>query len=137
MRYVVPQFLETEQRIFGPFTFGNFIILIGVGGVSFTLLFLLNVVVWGVISFLLFIGAVALMLYRPYGRPLSEVVVDFAKHLLGTRRYLWQGREQQEKASEFMMAPLGEIRPEQKDVFAGVSKFSPEKLEELSRKLDG
>jgi len=136
MRYVVPQFLETEQKIWGPFTFGNFVILIGVGGVSFTLFFWLNIVVWGIISLVLFLGAIALMLYRPYGRSLSEVVVDFSKHLLGTRRYLWQGRAQKEGASEFLMAPLGEIRPNNKETMQTASRFSGEKLEQLSKKLD-
>lgn len=134
MRYLVPHFLETEQKIWGPFTFANFIILIGVGGLAFVLFFLLDFVLWLLIAIALGVITIALMFYRPYGRPLWETAINFFYHLIGSRQYTWSGSKQTQSPSEFLVkTSVPKEIPKQTEQ---EEKLSAEKLEKISNMLD-
>lgn len=103
MQYQVPHFLETEQRILGPFTFHKFIIAVGVGGVLFMLYYQMSFIWW--LGLAILVGGITLMLMFGSwnGRPLIKVVVDFSKRLLHSQRYTWSGAAQRETVSEFIL----------------------------------
>ena len=55
MQFKVPQFLDIEDKIFGPFTFKEFVYLAGGAGLCFVLYRLLGLV-WGAIPILVVAG---------------------------------------------------------------------------------
>lgn len=92
MQYQVPQFIEIEDKIFGPLTLKQFIYLASAGGVClmfFTLLplFLTIILAIPVIAF-----ALALAFYQINGRPLIVAVEHGFNYFFGTKLYLWKQR---------------------------------------------
>ena len=82
MQFKVPQFLEIEDKIFGPFTFKEFIYLAGGAGICYMLFKLLGFLV-GLIPILLVAGfALLLTFYHPNNKPslLSNVVNNSCSH---------------------------------------------------------
>jgi hypothetical protein len=69
MQFKVPQFLDIEDKIFGPFTFSQFAYLAGGAGISYFLYKILGF--WlGIIPILFIISlALALTFYRPNDKP--------------------------------------------------------------------
>lgn len=93
MRYQVPQFIEVEDKIFGPLTLKQFIYLAGGGGVClmfFTLLPLYIAIACMVPVVALVVG---LAFYQVNGRPLIHALEHATAYLLGSKLYLWKQRE--------------------------------------------
>jgi len=92
-QYQVPQFIEVEDKIFGPLTLRQFIYLAGAGGLSlifFTLLpFLLALPLIGIA---LGVGA-AFAFYKVNGRPLIVAAEHGFSYFLGNKLYLWKQRQ--------------------------------------------
>ena len=92
MQYQVPQFIEVEDKIFGPLTFKQFIYLAGGAGLCllfFTLLPIYLTVLFGipVAAF-----ALALAFYKVNGRPFIVVVEHAFGYFFGHKLYLWKQR---------------------------------------------
>lgn len=128
MEYQVPQFIEVEDKIFGPFTFKQAIYLgggIGLGAiVFFTLPLFLAVLIMVPVGALTF----ALAFYRINNKPFVEIMEAAFTFYLGNRLYLWK----KEKAPKEETAPLP-VAPQ-----ADVQKLglSQSKLRELALSLD-
>lgn len=107
MRFEVPQFIEVEDKIFGPFTWRQFIYLaggIGAGVILYVLLpFLLFLVIAGPIMAL----AAGLAFFPVNNRPLSIFVESAFKYISSSRLYLWRKNEKKPAASSYSgSAPL-------------------------------
>jgi hypothetical protein len=89
MRFEVPQFIEVEDKIFGPFTWRQFIYLIGGGGIA-AVLFITNSFLFLFIG--LPIGALAILLafYPVNNRPFSVYLESMLRYMSGTKLYLWR-----------------------------------------------
>jgi hypothetical protein len=92
-QYQVPQFIEVEDKIFGPLTLKQFIYLAGAGGLAllcFTLLPLLLALPLAGIA-----GAIGagFAFYKVNGRPLIVATEHAFSYLLGNKLYLWKQRE--------------------------------------------
>lgn len=92
MRYQVPQFIEVEDKIFGPLTLKQFIYLAGGGGlclVFFSLLPLYLAILFGipVAGF-----SLALAFYQVNGRPLAHALEHAFGYYTGSKLYLWKQR---------------------------------------------
>lgn len=90
MRYQVPQFIEIEDKIFGPLTLKQFVYLAGGGGlclIFFTFLPLYIVVVLAipVVAF-----SAGLAFYEVNGRPLIVALEHAAKYFTSRKLYLWK-----------------------------------------------
>ncbi len=92
-QYQVPQFIEVEDKIFGPLTLKQFIYLAGAGGLAllcFTLLpLLLALPLAGLAGG---IGA-GFAFYKVNGRPLIVAAEHAFSYFLGNKLYLWKQRE--------------------------------------------
>ncbi|HEY4493516.1 MAG TPA: PrgI family protein [Candidatus Paceibacterota bacterium] len=90
MVYKVPQFIEVEDKIFGPLTFKQFLYLAGGAGACFILWTFLPKFI--AILLILPVGAFALALsfYRVNNRPFVVLVESFLRWQLSGRLYLWQ-----------------------------------------------
>ncbi len=99
MQFKVPQFLEIEDKIFGPFTFKEFVYLAGGAGLCFVLYKLLGVF-WGIIPILAVAGfALALTFYRPNNKPFINMVEAGVNFLLQDKLYIWKRRKSPQRRS--------------------------------------
>ncbi|OGC86699.1 hypothetical protein A3D70_02140 [Candidatus Adlerbacteria bacterium RIFCSPHIGHO2_02_FULL_54_18] len=128
-QYQVPQFIEIEDKIFGPLTLKQFIYLAGGGGlllIFFTLLpkwmaFLLALPVMGF--------AFALAFYEVNGRPFIIAVEHAVMYFIGHKLYLWKQRQPEQKATDASAQT-------QKPPLSAVPKLSQSKLKDLSWSLN-
>ena len=100
MQFKVPQFLEIEDKIFGPFTFKEFIYLAGGAGLCFTLYKLLGLML-SIIPILAVAGiALALTFYRPNNKPLINMVESGFKYFTQSKLYIWKKQKNQTKNNQ-------------------------------------
>jgi hypothetical protein len=90
MQFQVPQFIETEDKIVGPLTLKQFII-VGVGvGLSGMLYFVLQTWLWIILSVFLVGGAGAMAFVKIQGRPLLRVIMSAFNFYWSPQTYVWQ-----------------------------------------------
>ncbi len=131
MRFEVPQFIDVEDKIVGPFTWRQFVYIAGGTGILVTLWLLLD-------SFFLFILiglpigilTASLAFQRPNGRPFSIFLESFFTYFTRAKAYQWRRNEAQEIVDHSTPAP--ELPPVA-DPSAFVGKNA---LHMLSRKLN-
>lgn len=130
MRFQVPQFIEIEDKIFGPLTLKQFIYLAGGGGISFVIYSIIPyfiVAVFFIIPVMLF--SVALAFYKINGKPFIFIVESAFKYTLSNKLYLWQKREKKITKKE------GTVSDENSAILK-VPKLSESKLKDLTWSLD-
>ena len=116
MQFQVPQFINREPRIVGPFTFRQSLYLgvaIGVGFIFYLMQNFLLLVIWGVLGGSL---AVALAFSKAGGRSFSAVVVDFFKFSFSSKKYLWKEKQSiafAPRPQQPISAPIGMIKTKQ------------------------
>lgn len=127
-RYQVPQFIEVEDKIFGPLTLKQFIYLAGGGGICLIFFTLLPLY----LTFMLALPVVALSLglafYQVNGRPLIVALEHAVMYLLGNKLYLWKQRQPgtDNKQQTTTPKPIANIVP----------KLSESKLKDLAWSLN-
>jgi len=99
MRFQVPQFIETESKIVGPFTLKQFLYLAAGGVIIFILQYLVSFTYLIIIGTPIAILAVALAFYKIDGIPLPQYLLMALSFLTGTKKY--QFTKDQEKVSSF------------------------------------
>jgi hypothetical protein len=126
-QYQVPQFIEVEDKIFGPLTLKQFIYLAGGGG--FCLLMFSTLPVYLTILFGIPVLALAgaLAFFSVNGRPLIHAMEHAFGYFLGSKLYLWQKRDVKRAA---------ETAPVAKPTTLPVPKLSESKLRDLSWSLN-
>jgi len=129
MQFKVPQFLEIEDKIFGPFTFRQFVYLAGGGGMCFILYKLLGL--WLAALPILAIMAFVLMLafFRPNDKPFINMVESGFKYAIGSKMYVWTRRTKKKGDTESLEEKKAP------DVYQGAS-LSASKLRDLAWSLD-
>jgi hypothetical protein len=90
MRFKVPQFIDVEDKIFGPFTFKQFIYLLGGAGICFVLYKTLPFLI--AILFIIPVGgiAAALTFYQVNGKPFIFILEASVKYFFQNKLYLWK-----------------------------------------------
>lgn len=127
MRFQVPQFIEVEDKIFGPLTFKQFIYIAGGVGISVILFTLLPKFIAILIALPVLALSGALAFYKVNNAPFVKVVESFFKYQLGGKLYLWQKEDKQPVAQNREEKPLEQVY---------VPKLSDSKLKELTWSLD-
>jgi hypothetical protein len=91
MQYIVPQFIEREPKIFGPFTFKQFIYIGTAGGITiFLYFFIKSILLFLFIAFLLMGSATALAFFKTGGFPLPSIIQNFFIFFSRPKVYLWK-----------------------------------------------
>lgn len=134
MQFKVPQFLDIEDKIFGPFTFSQFVYLAGGAGLCFFLFKLLGFVV-GLIPIAIVAGlSLALTFYKPNDKPFIYMLESGFKFLVQDKLYIWK-KEEIKKEIKQEEKKQSQIEKEQNS-----GKFSPKltrsKLKDLAWSLD-
>ena len=131
MQFKVPQFLEIEDKIFGPFTFKEGIYLAGGGGLCFIIYRLLGF--WlGAIPILCVAGfSAALIFYKPNSKPFINMVESWFKYMVQDKLYIWE-RRKVKKGSNEKRGAAEELGIENKSA----NKLSGSRLRDLAWSLD-
>lgn len=90
MRFEVPQFIEVEDKIFGPFTWKQFVYLAGAGGAVVLFFLTLPFVVFIFFSLPVVGLAAGLAFYPVNNRPLSLLLEAITAYFSKSRLYLWR-----------------------------------------------
>ncbi len=132
MQFKVPQFLDIEDKIFGPFTFSQFVYLAGGGGLCFILFKLLGFFL-GLIPILIVAGfALALTFYRPNDKPFINMLESGFKFVVQDKLYIWK---KENKKVESTKLTKKEEEQERKDLHPE-PKLGRSKLRDLAWSLD-
>ncbi len=84
--------MDIEDKIFGPFTFKEFVYLAGGGGLCFIFYKLLGLF-WGAIPIIATAGfALMLTFYRPNNKPFINMLQAGFYYLLQSKLYIWKRR---------------------------------------------
>lgn len=130
MRFQVPQFIEVEDRIFGPLTITQFIYLAGGFG------FLLAMWLMLPLFFAILLGGpvagagVALAFIKVNERPLVTVIEHAFQYYLKDKLYVWDKRQK----SSAELVHEAEVRTEDPAQF--VANATSNKIKDLSWSLD-
>ena len=132
MQFKVPQFLEIEDKIFGPFTFRQFVYLVGGAGLCYIFYKLLGI--WlGAIPILAMAGlSLALAFYRPNGKPFIEMAEAGIKFAMQSKLYIWKAHKNSITNNQLQITNKNKDKIIEK---SGV-KLSGSKLKDLAWSLD-
>ena len=127
MRYQVPQFIEVEDKIIGPFTVKQFIYIAGGMGMSFIIYTYLptfaSVLLIGIVVPL----SLALAFYKINNKPFIDFLESAFLFYTKEKLYIWKKEEKKIESKE-----IGETEVKQ----LNVPRLSDSKLKELSWTLD-
>jgi hypothetical protein len=127
MRFQVPQFIEVEDKIFGPLTLKQFIYLAAGGAGAFLFYNYLPFVaaIFFIIPTVVF--ALALAFYKVNNKPFISVVESAFKYVIGAKLYLWKKEQKKIAAGR---------REEASSASIFIPKLSDSKLKDLTWTLD-
>lgn len=95
MRYQVPQFIEVEDKIFGPLTLKQFIYLAGGGGLCLVFFTFLPFYLMIILSLPVMGFSLALAFYEINGRPFIHAVEHAFSYYTSGKLYLWKQKAPQ------------------------------------------
>ncbi len=126
MQYQVPQFIEIEDKIFGPLTFKQFAYVAGGGAMCFLAYRFLPIYIS--IFIILPVGgfSLALAFYKINNRPFIFMFESAVRFFLSKKLYLWQ-KSEKKAVNKVNVVPVN------KDL---IPKLSESKLRELTWSLD-
>ena len=126
MRFQVPQFIEVEDKIFGPLTFKQFVYLAGAAGVTIVSFVFLPKFFALLVSAPFVVLGVSLAFYKINNRPFIYTVESFFKYIIKERLYIWKKEEGVAKGSTHAT----------EDPMVYIPKLGDSKLKDLSWSID-
>jgi len=129
MQFQIPQFIEVEDKVFGPFTIKQFIYLAGGGGIVFLLFKILPVFFAALVSFPVVALALALAFYKMNNRPFIFMLESAFRYFLTNKLYIWK------KVPKELEQKKGEEQ-ETKGIDLFVPRLSGSRLKDLAWSLD-
>jgi hypothetical protein len=90
MQFQVPQFIEIEDKVFGPFSFKQFIYIVGSIGVAFIFYVYLPLFVAIVPMTLVVSLGFSLAFYKINNRPFVFMLQSMLKYYINRKLYLWK-----------------------------------------------
>lgn len=131
MKFQVPQFIEIEDKIFGPLTIKQFVYIAGGAGFSFIIFRFIPWIFLSIPLILIAFGfSLAMAFYQINNRPLLEILQSAFGYYFANKLYLWKKTEKAPEKTKVVPTAL----LNQKPVY--VSKLSESKLHDLSWRLD-
>lgn len=128
MQFSVPQFIEVEDKIFGPFTFKQFIFLVGGAGLSYFVYSLLPQKI-ALVAMLPVMGlALALAFYRINDRPFLIILESAFYYTIRGKLFLWKHTDRPRESAKNTESD--------KQKGAELPSLSDSKLKDISWSLD-
>jgi hypothetical protein len=132
MRYQVPQFIEVEDKIFGPFTFKQFAYMGGSAGIAFIAYRFLPLYLAVFIIVPILALGLALAFYKMNGRPFIDVVESAFNYFFSSKLYIW--KKEPKRPEEIEKQQVEDLSSQATGVY--VPKLSDSKLKDLTWSLD-
>lgn len=110
MRFEVPQFIDVEDKIFGPLTFKQFIYLAGGVGLGYVSFKLIPFPFWILVGGAFVVLGLLLAFYKLNNRTFIEIAQSWITYMLNGKLYIWQRSKPVLKKPE--PAPLAPPTPE-------------------------
>lgn len=131
MQFKVPQFLDIEDKIFGPFTFKEFVYLAGGAGLCFVLYKLLGLVL-GAVPILVVAGfSIALARYKPNNKPFIDMIEAAFNYSFQSKLYIWKRRTKKiEKNNQVVESE------KKREELENAKRLGGDKLRDLAWSLD-
>ncbi len=127
--FQVPQFIDREDKIIGPLSLRQFIILAITGGLLFALFkifqFWLFFIIGGIIAAL----GMSLAFIKVNGQRFDKVALNALRYFISPRLYVWR---RPEKSKQLSVAPKIEVKKKVEEQ----KRMTLEQLEEFAKKLD-
>ncbi len=127
MRFQVPQFIDIEDKIFGPFTLKQFVYLAGGISVVVVAITFLGLFFGLLVSSPVLILSLALVFYKVNNRPFIHTIEAAFKYLTADKLYIWKKTEKSEGLEE---------EENKKYISIVVPNLSRGKLKDLNWALD-
>ncbi len=131
MQFQVPQFIEVEDKIFGPLTFKQFIYIGGGLGASYILWRILPIYLAGPFIVIVCGLGASLAFFQYNGRPFIASLENGFYFLIRTKLYLWSNAPKKAAASTVSGKTTGSGK-----LNVYVPRLSESRLHELSWSLD-
>ena len=129
MRFEVPQFIDIKDKIFGPFTFAQFLFLGGGLGLAYAITRIIPTFLKYPIALIPAVFGLALAFYKVNGRPFAMMVQAFFIYIFSNKLFIWSQRT---------IAP--EVKPAKKEKEQPAEEFvqpiTNDRLRDLAWNLD-
>jgi len=130
MQFKVPQFIDIEDKLFGPFTFHQFAYLVGGAGLVFVIYKLLPLWIGIFLIIPVAVLSILLVFYKINEKPFIFYLQAGVNYFVSSKLYLWKQRlvkpDNKKKEEETSTLPLVSIVP----------MTTTNKLKDLSWSLD-
>jgi len=130
MQFQVPQFIEVEDKIFGPLTLKQFLYIGGGAGMSVVLFLFLPIKIISIPLIIVVLAfSAALAFYKVNGKPFVSVLEASFYYTFGNKLYIWKkiDRKPAQKPEEIVAQARSMV---------SVPKLSESKLKDLTWSLD-
>ena len=132
MRFQVPQFIDVEDKIFGPLTLKQFIYLAGGAGISFVVYEFVTLLIALPIILVILAFSAALAFWKINNKPFITVVEAAFKYYFASKLYIWRKEDRKPMAKTSAEA----IKEAKNYASIMVPKISDSKLKDLAWSLD-
>lgn len=129
MRFEVPQFIDIEDKIFGPLTFKQFIYVAGGGGLCYGIYRLLPLYFAVPLMLAIALLAWALAFYKINNQPFIKIGQAFVIFLTKNKLYVWKKENQKSKPAQQIPEKIVPIEPVDTELTA-------RRIQDLARNLD-
>ena len=99
-RFQVPQFIEVEDKLFGPLTLKQFIYVLGGTAITFILWVSLPIFLTILLGVPVMGFSIGLAFYKINGEPLITILSHGVQYLSRSRLYIWRKEEKKRKQKE-------------------------------------
>jgi hypothetical protein len=124
MQYQVPQFIDVEDKIFGPFTFKQFVYMIGGVALSYVIYRFIPSLIFSAVPILIVLAfSAALAFYRVNNRPFINVLESAFRYSVGSKLYLW--KKDDKKQAALVAAQMKAVETDKKKGVTGAGKLAP------------
>lgn len=104
MRFEVPQFIDVEDKLFGPLTFKQFIYLAGGAGLAYVSYKMIPFPIWPIVSLALVGLGLLLAFYKLNNQPFLAVAQSWIGYMIRGKVYLWK------RSPAKPVAPIPEVQ---------------------------
>lgn len=97
MRFQMPQFIDVEDKIFGPFTLKQFIYLAGGASVAVVSVLFLGYFLGAIVALPVVLLSLALAFYKVNNRPFVYILESAFRYITKDKLYIWKKSEPEEE----------------------------------------
>ncbi|PLX21749.1 hypothetical protein C0584_01435 [Candidatus Parcubacteria bacterium] len=128
-QFTVPQFIDVEDKIIGPVTTRQFVIILSGSLILFIIFKFFNLLYLLTVGSFVFINMVLFAFFKVAGRPFHFFVLNFIQTLLKAGTRVWQNLPASEEKEEIMVHKVETKRIKQRE-------YTSSRLAELSLIVD-